>query len=95
MPFSPYDADNHAVTHAYIADIDKWIMLDPTWCSYFKDVDGNILDVFELRSSLADGREVFLNEEFSYNGSKLITNNERAMKRRYMVRIPDRTYQNR
>jgi hypothetical protein len=78
MPFSPYDTDNHVVTHAYIADLDKWIMLDPTWCSYVKDAEGNILDVVELRSLLADGGDVFLNEEFSYNGDKLITNDERV-----------------
>jgi hypothetical protein len=48
MPFSPYDADNHVVTHAYIADLGKWVMLDPTWSSYFKDTDGNILDLFEI-----------------------------------------------
>jgi hypothetical protein len=77
MPFSPYDRDNHVVTHAYIADLDKWIMLDPTYCAYFKDSAGNILDVFELRAFLADGRDVFLNEEFSYNGvQQLITDNE-------------------
>ncbi|MDR1231801.1 MAG: transglutaminase domain-containing protein [Spirochaetaceae bacterium] len=74
FPFSPYDADNHVVTHVYIADIDKWIMLDPTWCAYFKDADGNILDAVELRDFLAEGREVFLNKEYAYNGDKLIAN---------------------
>jgi hypothetical protein len=87
MPFSPYDSDNHVVTHAYIAGLDKWIMLDPTWCSYFKDAEGNILDVFELRAFLTDDRDVFLNEEFSYNGSKLITNSERVQYyKRYMTK---------
>ncbi|MDR0639506.1 MAG: transglutaminase domain-containing protein [Spirochaetaceae bacterium] len=76
MPFSPYDADNHVVTHVYIAELGKWIMLDPTWEAYFKDAEGNILDVVELRGFLADGREVFLNEEFSYNGTDLITNDD-------------------
>lgn len=78
MPFSPYDSDNHVVTHAYIAELDKWIMLDPTWCAYFKDIEGNILDVFEIRASLADGRDVSLNEEFSYNGTRLIANDEQV-----------------
>jgi hypothetical protein len=78
MPISPYDADNHVVTHAYIAGLDKWIMLDPTWRAYFKDADGNILDVVALRGFFADGREVFLNDEFSYNGANLITDNERV-----------------
>jgi hypothetical protein len=87
MPFSPYDADNHVVTHAYIADLDKWIMLDPTWCSYFKDEAGNILDVVELRSFLADGKDVFLNNEFSYNGDNLIANDEQVQYyKRYLAK---------
>jgi hypothetical protein len=78
MPFSPFDADNHVVTHAYIAELGKWIMLDPTWSSYFKDAEGNILDVFELRVLASDDSGLFLNEEFSYNGENLITNDERV-----------------
>lgn len=69
-PLSPYDADNHVVTHVYIAALDKWIMLDPTYNAYFKDADGNILNVVELRSLLADGKDVFLNDEISYNGER-------------------------
>jgi hypothetical protein len=87
MPLSPYDADNHVVTHAYIAELGKWIMLDPTWCGYFRDAEGNILDLLELRGYLADGRDVFLNDEFSYNGKKLITNDERVRYyKRYMAK---------
>jgi hypothetical protein len=77
MPFSPYDADNHVVAQVYITDLGKWVMLDPTWNAYFKDAGGNILDVIELRRFLADGRDVFLNEEVAYNGASLITNAER------------------
>jgi hypothetical protein len=75
------------VTHAYIADLGKWIMLDPTWCSYVKDEAGNILDVVELRRFLADGKDLFLNEEFSYNGDNLITNDERVrFYKRYLAK---------
>jgi hypothetical protein len=69
MPLSPYDSDNHVVTHVYIAGLDKWIMLDPSYSAYFRDAEGNILDVFELRRFFAEGGEVFLNDEFSYNGA--------------------------
>ncbi|MHC1695879.1 MAG: transglutaminase domain-containing protein [Eubacteriales bacterium] len=37
MPFSPYDGDNHVVTHAYIKEQRKWIMLDPTYSSYISN----------------------------------------------------------
>jgi hypothetical protein len=78
FPLSPYDSDNHVVTHAYIAGLDKWIMLDPTWCAYFKDTDGNILDIVELRAFLAEGRELILNEEFARNGARFISNSEQV-----------------
>jgi hypothetical protein len=76
FPFSPRDSDNHVVTHVYIEDLDKWIMLDPTYNAYFKDADENILNLVELRGLLADGQDVFLNDEFSYNGTRLITDAE-------------------
>ena len=47
-------------------------MLDPTWCSYFMDKNGNILDLFELRTLLADGEEVCQNQEFCRNGNSYI-----------------------
>ena len=72
MPFSHEDMDNHVVVHVYIESLDKWIMLDPTWCSYFSDEKGNILDIFEIRGRFADDEDVHLNEEFSRNGQKLV-----------------------
>ena len=73
MPFSHEDMDNHVVVHVHIASLGKWMMLDPSWCSYFSDEEGNILDIFEIRNRFADDEEVHLNEEFSYCGVKLIS----------------------
>ena len=72
LPFSYEDTDSHVVTHVYIKGIGKWIMLDPTWCSYFSDANGNILNLFEIRSIFADNKDVYLNDEFSYNGKNYI-----------------------
>jgi len=72
LPFSYEDTDSHVVTHVYIKSIGKWIMLDPTWCSYFSDADGNILNLFEIRGIFADNKDVYLNDEFSYNGKNYI-----------------------
>lgn len=78
LPFSYKDTDSHVVTHVYIKSIGKWIMLDPTWCSYFSDADGNILDLFEVRSIFADSKDVYLNDGFSYNGKNYINNMEQV-----------------
>ncbi|MBC7958453.1 MAG: transglutaminase domain-containing protein, partial [Vallitaleaceae bacterium] len=37
MPCSPYDGDNHVVTHVYIRQMKKWVMLDPTLNAFFSN----------------------------------------------------------
>ena len=65
MPFAPYDADNHVVTHLWTGA--QWVMLDPTANCYVRDKDGHLLDVFTLRALLADQQEVVFNPEMRYN----------------------------
>jgi hypothetical protein len=87
LPFSYKDTDNHVVTHVYIKSMEKWIMLDPTWCSYFSDTDENILNIFEIRHIFADNKDVYLNDGFSYNGQNLIKNlQEVQWYKRYMAK---------
>ncbi|BCJ92853.1 hypothetical protein acsn021_04220 [Anaerocolumna cellulosilytica] len=70
MPFSPYDFDNHVVCEAFISEINKWVMLDPTYNLYatFNNIPLNIL---ELRSLLADQEKVNFNDEANYNGTPI------------------------
>ncbi len=70
MPFSPYDFDNHVVCEAWIGEIDKWVMLDPTYNLYatFNNVPLNIL---ELRGLLANQEEVIYSNEANYNGNPI------------------------
>lgn len=70
MPFSPYDFDNHVVCEAWICELDKWVMLDPTNNLYatFNNVPLNIL---ELRGLLANQEEVIYNIEANYNGTPI------------------------
>lgn len=70
MPYSPYDGDNHVVTHAYIRELDKWIMIDPTFDSYVTDENNTILNVFEIRDSLANIKDLYFNEEMNHNGNE-------------------------
>ena len=70
MPCSPYNGDNHVVTSVYIADLSKWIMLDPTYDCYLVDKTGNILDVFEIRRILSEKGELQYCDKVNYNGDK-------------------------
>jgi len=66
VPFAPYDADNHVITHVWTGV--QWVMLDPTTNSYAMNKDGNLLDVFTLRALLADQQEVVFCDGLRYNG---------------------------
>lgn len=70
MPFSPYDFDNHVVCEAWISEMDKWIMLDPTYNLYasFNNIP---LNIYELRGLLANQEEVYYNNEANYNGTPI------------------------
>ncbi|MHC1695616.1 MAG: hypothetical protein AB9835_10185 [Eubacteriales bacterium] len=70
MPCSPYDGDNHVVTHVYIKKLNKWIMLDPTLNAYFTNERGEYLSLLELRNHLANQEPVLFNKEAKYNDDK-------------------------
>jgi len=67
MPCSPYDGDNHVVTHAFIGEMNKWVMFDPTFNAYIANEQGEYLSLLELRSHLANQSPVFFNGEAKYN----------------------------
>lgn len=69
MPKEYNTGDNHVVTHVYLEEESRWIMVDPSWNGYFSDKDGRIMDVFELRDAFANGKSASLNEEANHNGS--------------------------
>ena len=70
MPCSPYDFDNHVISHAFIKPLNKWVMLDPTFSSYVLDENNNILNCVEIRSRLANRENISFNKEIHYNGEK-------------------------
>ena len=68
MPKEYDTGDNHVVTHVYLDEEDKWIMVDPSWNAYFSSEDGTIMNVFELRDAFANGDTAVLNAEANHNG---------------------------
>lgn len=70
MPFSVYDGDNHVVTHAYIKEMNKWIMLDPSFDAYVMDKENQPLNLFEIREILADQEHIHFNKEIHHNDTE-------------------------
>ena len=67
MPCSPYDGDNHVVVQAYIKEMKKWVMFDPTLNAVINNEKGEFLSLLELRQHLADQMPIFFNKEAKYN----------------------------
>lgn len=70
MPCSPYDGDNHVITSVYAKELQKWVLLDPTYNCYLRNMEDNVLDIFEIRKILSEKGDVKFNEEVNYNGCK-------------------------
>jgi len=68
MPESTEDGDNHVVVEAFVSNLDKWIMLDPTYGSYCLDAQGIILNLYELQSMIAGQEEIHFSKTINYNG---------------------------
>jgi hypothetical protein len=51
-----FDCDCHVVVVAYIDEFDKWVLLDPTFNTYFHGLDGVPLSPLEIRAAYLDGK---------------------------------------
>lgn len=78
MPCSPYDGDSHAVVQVLIGEMNKWVMLDPTYSAYLVNEKKEPLSLLELRSCLADQKPVFFSAEARYNGAEWMQEDEKS-----------------
>ena len=60
---------NHFTVHVYLNDMQKWILLDPSFNTYFTDDVNNVLDAFELRNLFLNGKEPIING-YDFNKTK-------------------------
>ena len=74
IPCSPYDFESHRVVQVYSSELNKWVMLDSTYSGYVIDKNNNYLSILEIRHMLSMHEEIFLNEEFNYNGQNKDSN---------------------
>ena len=56
------------VAEAFIAEWNKWIMLDPTYGSYCCDSSGEVLNLYEIRKRIINDEEYFFSDKLNYNG---------------------------
>ncbi len=69
MPRHPEDDDNHVVVETFVPDLEKWIMLDPTYGSYCMDAGGSILNLYEIRTCIVKDEPFFFSDSICYNGA--------------------------
>lgn len=71
MPKAVEDGDNHVVVEAFIPELNKWIMLDPTYGSYCMDAEGDILNLYEIRNCIAEDQMYYFSKDMNYNGESV------------------------
>ena len=60
----------HFMVHAYSPELNKWVALDPSFNTHFKNEDGLILDILQLRKSLQNnGFPIICG--YNFNGSRI------------------------
>lgn len=71
MPIAMIDANrdgNHLTVQVFLDDEQKWVLLDPSFNTYFKDENGNILDAFSLRDYFLSGHDPVICG-YNFNGT--------------------------
>lgn len=71
MPQDVNDGDNHVIVEAFITELDKWILLDPTYGSYTINSNGNILNLYEIRKCIEEDENFYFSETINYNGTEV------------------------
>lgn len=67
-PLNPGDMDNHVVSQVWLNEKSKWIIVDPTTNSYFKNHNGELLNAIELREAIISEEEIVCNPKTNFGG---------------------------
>ncbi|MFW9915633.1 MAG: hypothetical protein ACFFGZ_08470 [Candidatus Thorarchaeota archaeon] len=63
--------ESHIVNAVYSATLQKWLFMDADFAAYFRDEDGTILNIPEIRQRLIDNEPLILNSEAGPRMEKL------------------------
>ncbi len=66
-----YDFDDcHVITIVYSNQLDKWIMMDPSFAGYFKDENNHYIGLSEVRERLINNKYLNISESLNHNRNK-------------------------
>ncbi|MGZ3813628.1 MAG: TPR end-of-group domain-containing protein [Mucilaginibacter sp.] len=61
------DPDCHVINMVYINSLKKWIWIDPTFCAYVMDENGQMLGQEEVRERIIDDKPLIINPDANWN----------------------------
>ncbi len=67
LPKADFNQECHVINCVYSSTLNKWLWMDPTNNAYWKDENGVLLSIEEVRSRTIEGKPVFLNEDANWN----------------------------
>jgi len=59
----------HVVAHVFIDELNKWVMLDPSFNSYLTDINGNILNLLEIAELYKADQQIEIGQ-YTLNGAE-------------------------
>jgi hypothetical protein len=86
----PYELDFddcHVVTVVYSPQLDKWIMMDPSFAGYFKDENDTLLDLSEVRERLINGDSLVISGYLNHNGDRYTKREYRTYMAKNLFRL--------
>ncbi len=63
LPFDLLPNENHVILDVFMPDLNKWVMLDPSVCSYLTDCNNTPLSVREIRENLVCENKMYIKSE--------------------------------
>ena len=70
MPYEQDYDDCHVVNVVFSTQLDKWIMMDPSFAGYFKDENEGYLGLSEVRERLINNDFLEFSNHLNHNGKK-------------------------
>lgn len=69
-PFKHQFTDCHVINIIYSNQLNKWIMMDPSFAGYFKDEKNIFLDLSEVRKRLINNETLIISNYLNHNRKK-------------------------
>jgi hypothetical protein len=70
LPQDPTDPDCHVINCVWSKELGKWLWMDPTFCAWVMDKEGNLLSIEEVREYIRSDKPVVLNPTANWNNEQ-------------------------